>query len=52
MDEMKNSNESRFTQLENNQVTFGIHVKSLENIQATMGTCMKNMEHNQANIST
>ena len=52
MNEMKKSNESRLTQLENNQLTFGMHIKSLENIQATMGTCMKNLEHNQENIGT
>ena len=52
MNEMKKSNEPRLTQLENNQVTFAMHVKSLENIQATMGTCMKNLKHNQENIGT
>ena len=50
MNEMRKSKESRLTQLENNQLTFGMHIKSLENIQTTMGTCMKNLEHNQANI--
>ena len=52
MNEMKKSNESRLTQLENNQLTFGMHIKGLENIQSTMGTCMKNLENNQANINT
>ena len=52
MNKMKTSNESRLTQLENNQIAFGMHIKSLENIQATMGTCMKIIEHNQANIGT
>ena len=49
---MKMSNEARLTQLENNQVTFGMNIKGLENIQAKIGTCMKNMEHNQVNIGT
>ena len=52
MNEMKRSNEAQLSQLENNQVTFGMNIKSLEGIQATMGTCMKNLEHNQANIGT
>ena len=52
MNEMRKSNKSHLTQLEHNQLTFGMHIKGLENIQATMGTCMKNMENNQANIGT
>ena len=52
MNEMRKSNESCLTQLENNQLTFGMHIEGLENIQATMGTCMKNLENNQANIGT
>ena len=43
MNEIKKSNKLRLTQLENNQLTFGMHIKSLENIQATIGTCMKNL---------
>ena len=46
MNEMRKSNESHLTQLENNQLTFRMHIKGLENIQATMGTYMKNLEHN------
>ena len=38
--------------MENNQLTFGMHIKGLKNIQATMGTCIKNLENNQANIGT
>ena len=52
INDLKMSNETRLTQLENNQITFGMNMISLENIQATMGTCKKNMEHNQANIGT
>ena len=52
MIEMRKSNESRLTQLGNNQLTFGMHIKGLENIQETMGTCMKNLENNQASIKT
>ena len=52
MNEMRKSNESCLTQLENNQLAFGMHIKRLENIQVTMGTCMKNLKNNQANIDT
>ena len=52
INEMRKRNESRLTQLEKNQLTFGMHIKSLENIQSTMGMCMKNMEHSQGNIGT
>ena len=52
MNEMRNSNESCLTQLENNFFTFGMHIKGIENIQETMGTCMKNLQNNQANIET
>ena len=52
MNEMRKSNESCLTQLGNNQLTFGMHIKGLENIQETMGTCMKNLENNQVSMET
>ena len=50
INDLKKTNDTRITQLENGQVTMGNLMKGLESIQATMGTCMKNLEHNQANI--
>ena len=50
INDLKKTNDTRITQLENGQVMMGNLMKGLESIQATMGTCMKNLEHNQANI--
>ena len=49
---MKNSTDTRITQLENGQVKMGNVMKSMESIQSTMGTCTENLEHNQAHIGT
>ena len=52
INDMKKSNDTRITQIKNNQISLGISMEGLENIQATMGTCMKNLKHNQENIGT
>ena len=50
INDMKKTNYTIITRLENSQAVMGNLMKGLESVHATMGTCMKNMEHNQTNI--
>ena len=51
INDMKKSNETRITQLENGQANMGSLMKNLENIQSTIGTIMRNMETNQTTFN-
>ena len=46
INDMKKSNDTQITQLENGQANIGSSMKNLVNIQSTMGTCMRNTETN------
>ena len=50
INDMKKTNDTIITRLENSQAVMGNLMKGLESVQATMGTCMKNLEINQANL--
>ena len=52
INDMKKSNDTRITQLENGQAVMRNVMKSMKGILNTIGTCMKNMEHNQTIIGT
>ena len=51
INDMKKSNDTRITQLDNGQAHMGSSIKNLDNIQSTMGTCMRNMEITQTSLN-
>ena len=51
INDMKKSNDTRITQLENGQANMITSIKNLEKIQSTMGTCVRNMETTQTSLN-
>ena len=51
INDMKKSNDTRITQLENDQAHISSSMKNMENIQSTMGTYVGNMETTQTSLN-
>ena len=51
INDVKMSNDSRVTRLENNQINMAKMMKNMEKIYSTMGASVKNLETNQATFN-
>ena len=51
MNDMKRSNDTRVTRLENSQINMTIVIKNMENIHSTMGSSVRKLETHHASFN-